>query len=256
MLFQEVRTLEDFQNWRATVVAQVRFKPDRRAIEKELTDHYQDHVRDLERLEYPTELARQRALAAMGDSEAIGKALDRVHKPWLGWLWKFSRWLMAAACLLLVVSVVLCGLPDLETWARPVTNLDPYQEQPALSCPQDVTMGPYTLRTDAVWYTEGMTPRKGKDTLILDMTSTTRRFWLQGPIFNNDYLEAVDSNGVQYQYRRAPYVTASSSSDGHIRHAFWIQVDGIENDPAWIEITYRLTGWTLHVDLPGREEAP
>lgn len=77
MLFQEVRSLEDFQNWRATVVAQVRFKPDRRAIEKELTDHYQDHVRDLERLEYPTELAGSGHWRPWGTRRPL-------EKPWTG----------------------------------------------------------------------------------------------------------------------------------------------------------------------------
>ena len=248
--------MDDFLNWQATVVERVRFKPDRVAIAAELTAHYEDHVRDLERLDYPLKLAKQRALLAMGDPEEVGRGLDRVHKPWLGWLWKVSRWLLAVACLLLVWSVMICGLPDLEAWLQPTTTLGSLSEDDgrALACPPDVKMGPYTLHTEEVRYTEGAAPREGKDTLLLSMTSTTWQFWLKGPIFYNDCLEAVDSNGIQYQYRRAPYVTVSNSSDGHIHHAFWLQVDGIENDPEWIEITYQLTGWTLHVDLPGGEE--
>ena len=66
----------EFRSWQAAVLAQVRFRPDRAAIEKELTAHYEDHVRDLERVGYDRKLAEQRALAAMGDAEAIGKALD------------------------------------------------------------------------------------------------------------------------------------------------------------------------------------
>lgn len=231
-------------------------QPDRAAIAAELTAHYEDHVRDLERLDYPLKLAKQRALLAMGDPEEVGRGLDRVHKPWLGWLWKVSRWLLAVACLLMVWSVMICGLPDVEAWLRPTTTLGSLSEDDgrALACPPDVKMGPYTLHTEEVRYAEGAAPREGKDTLLLSMTSTTWQFWLKGPIFYNDCLEAVDSNGIQYQYRRAPYVTVSDSSDGHIHHAFWLQVDSIENDPAWIEITYQLTGWTLHVDLPGGEE--
>ena len=64
-----------FDDWREQVVEQVRFRPDRKAIARELTAHFQDHVRDLERLDYPWQLAEQRALAAMGDPEQIGKAL-------------------------------------------------------------------------------------------------------------------------------------------------------------------------------------
>ena len=92
--------MDDFLNWKATVLERVRFRPDRQAIAVELTAHYEDHVRDLERLDYPPELAKQRALDAMGDPELIGRALDRVHKPWLGWLWMASRALLTMACLL------------------------------------------------------------------------------------------------------------------------------------------------------------
>ena len=86
--------MEQFRAWRATVLAQVRFWPDRKDIGQELTARYEDHVRDLERLDYPQKLAEQRALDAMGDPGSIGKALDRVHKPWLGWLWTASRILL------------------------------------------------------------------------------------------------------------------------------------------------------------------
>ena len=96
-----------FADWREQVVEQVRFKPDRKAIAAELTAHYEDHVRDLERLDYPWQLAEERALAAMGDPEQIGKALDRVHRPWLGWLWIASR-----AVLVLTVIVCLLSLPS------------------------------------------------------------------------------------------------------------------------------------------------
>ena len=248
--------MDDFQNWCATVRAQVRFRPDRAAIEKELTDHYQDHVRDLERVGYERKLAERRALAAMGDPEAIGKALDRVHKPWLGWLWKISRAVLAAACLLLAWALLIWGVPDAGTWLRPTAALGGLTEDDgrALACPPDVEMGPYTLHTAEVRYAQGAAPREGKDSLLLSMTSTTWQFWLEGPLFYNS-LEAVDSNGVQYTSYHSPRITGSSPNNGHIRNAFWIQVDGIENDPEWIEITCQGNGWAIRVDLPGGEEA-
>ena len=36
---------------------QVWFKPDRADIEREVAAHYEDHVRDLVRLDYPVEFA-------------------------------------------------------------------------------------------------------------------------------------------------------------------------------------------------------
>ena len=101
----EVMDLREFYRWRDTVVEQVRFRPDRAAVAKELTAHYVDHVKDLERLGYEQELAEQRALGAMGDPVEIGKSMDRVHQPWLGWLWLVSKW----AAILGLVVVLLMG---------------------------------------------------------------------------------------------------------------------------------------------------
>ena len=99
----EVMNLREFYRWRDSVVEQVRFRPDRAAIEEELTAHYEDHVKDLERLGYEQKLAEQRALRAMGDPVEIGRAMDRVHQPWLGWLWLVSK-------ALVVLSIIVVSL--------------------------------------------------------------------------------------------------------------------------------------------------
>lgn len=93
-----------FEIWVDAVCEQVRFRPDRKGIAKELRVHYDDHVRDLLRLGRPQELAEERALASMGNAQEVGRALDRVHKPWLGWLWEASRALVLLLAILTVVT--------------------------------------------------------------------------------------------------------------------------------------------------------
>lgn len=95
-----------FQIWVDAVCEQIRFQPDRKDIARELRIHYEDHVRDLLRLGRDRELAEERALAAMGDAQEVGRALDQVHKPWLGWLWETSRWLFRALAILALVTLV------------------------------------------------------------------------------------------------------------------------------------------------------
>lgn len=95
----------EFIRWRDRVLSQVRFKPDRKAIREELDAHYEDKVADLERLGYDRKLAESRALEAMGDAVEIGKAFDKVHKPWLGWLWKVTSWLAVILVLATVWNV-------------------------------------------------------------------------------------------------------------------------------------------------------
>lgn len=95
-----------FWDWCNAVTQQVRFWPDHAEIIRELEDHYEDHVLDLERLGYPAQLAQQRALAAMGDPEEVGRGMDAVHQPLLGWLWMVSRW---GVWLLLIVAFFVFG---------------------------------------------------------------------------------------------------------------------------------------------------
>ena len=94
----------DWQLWRDAVLEQVRFWPDHRAIQKEVDAHYEDHKKDLERLGYEPALASERTLKAMGDPKEVGRALNKAHKPWLGWLWQFTRGLLVV---LLVTAAVV-----------------------------------------------------------------------------------------------------------------------------------------------------
>ena len=61
-----------FGDWCEIVTRQVRFWPDHAEIARELGDHDEDHVRELERIGYAPQLARQRALEAIGAPEGHG----------------------------------------------------------------------------------------------------------------------------------------------------------------------------------------
>ena len=95
------------REWREAAASHVRFRPDRPAIERELADHMEDCLLDLERLGYPADEAEERVLRAMGDPVETGRALDREHAPLLGWLWVVSRWLVGLAVLILAADVFL-----------------------------------------------------------------------------------------------------------------------------------------------------
>lgn len=96
------------QMWLETATRGIRFGPDRAAAERELREHIEDKTADLQRIfpDMTTEEAQDRALSTMGDAEEIGKELAKIHKPWLGYLWRASR---AVLILVLVVSVFRWG---------------------------------------------------------------------------------------------------------------------------------------------------
>lgn len=80
-----------WRDWCRAVTDQVRFRPDRTAIEQELLAHLEDGAVDFERIGYDTAEAEKRALDAMGSAFLVGCALDRAHHPFLGWLWQATR---------------------------------------------------------------------------------------------------------------------------------------------------------------------
>ena len=97
--------MRSWWDWQDAVIKHIRFWPDRAAIAAELEAHYEDHVKDLERIGYDQNLARERALLSMGDADEVGRALDRAHKPWLGWFWLVSKWSVIVCWSMLLLTV-------------------------------------------------------------------------------------------------------------------------------------------------------
>ena len=240
--------------WRDQALEQVRFRPDRWAIGQELTAHYEDHCRDLERVGYERSLAEERALTAMGDPEAVGMALDRAHKPWLGWLWEGSRALILLLVLLILGTAAFSGYgwgsfrywTLFSGWEDP----DPYAgfDAEELACPAPIQAGAYTITVDRAryWVTE-----TGQGNLILQVTCTTGQFWLEGPDLY-DTLKAVDSNGTLYRYGWFPGKIIGFNDDSHILSQGSIRVERISDQPEWVEITQPMGDWSLRVELPGK----
>lgn len=122
--------MKNFEAWKTEVLRYIRFFPDRGAIARELEDHYEDGVKDLLRIGYAEDLARERALTAMGQAEEVGRGLDAAHRPGLGWLWYISR----AVCAALMLGLLFWTWADnwtvirndLRNRASPVTDWADY----------------------------------------------------------------------------------------------------------------------------------
>lgn len=101
----------------------VRFRPDHEAITQELTGHLEDHKDAL--LEGDPDMplleAEYRAVAAMGDAEALGRWLDSIHSPVLGW---FQIWFFRVV-VLVGVLVLLLFLPQAERAAQHLASRPP-----------------------------------------------------------------------------------------------------------------------------------
>ncbi len=98
-----------WEKWLKAATKEIRFPPDREAVREELAAHLEDRAADLRRVfpEMTEEEARERAAGEMGDASEIGKALGKIHKPWLGWLWTASKILLGLALAVLVIQALL-----------------------------------------------------------------------------------------------------------------------------------------------------
>lgn len=73
----------NFDDWCYHAVAEIRFKPDREAVFRELKNHLEDHYEYLLAQGTVPEKAMTLAMEAMGDPEEIAPQLGKIHKPWL-----------------------------------------------------------------------------------------------------------------------------------------------------------------------------
>ena len=135
--------------WLDAATNRIRFKPDRAAVRAELDAHLEDKIQDLRRI-FPNLSAweaTQQALAGMGDPEEIGRELAKLHKPWLGYLWRLSQVVLALAL------ICLGGLAALGLWGRltdtpaPASGLE-YDRAVSFSGPDALSAGFYTLQAE------------------------------------------------------------------------------------------------------------
>lgn len=266
------------REWLDEVTGRIRFQPDRKAVFEELIAHIQDRSDDLVSRGYTRQEADERTLAAMGDPAEVGRQLDEVHQPWLGWLWMVSRWLAGVAGLVLLWCLLFSGM--FSGWGKDrLSNpyLDPdtgvmqhefYGEQRRTYYWEgdgaETTWDRYTfrIRKAAVW-----------DNTPYDLYGcmTVEGFfpWEDYLYLNEAY--AVDDLGNRYQNFQSIYF-----DDGLYEESGWkmldlgwgwyrglttwwyeFQITGLDPEAQWVELRFERAGRNiaLRIDLTGGEGA-
>ena len=203
--------------WLYIATRGIRFRPDRAAVRAELAAHLEDKQADLQRIfpEMSREEAERRAVESMGDAWEVRKQLAKIHRPWLGYLWRLSQVLAVLACLWLVSFGLLQGEdaylgdnPYSEWWdvddlpgaavmgddddLRYLPGDDPNQLL-ALEIGQteQVAGQNVSLRRAALW--------QGEDglELYLYLRVDTWRFWERG-VLREEWMKVTDDRGNCY----------------------------------------------------------
>lgn len=246
--------MNDFYTWCYHAVSEIRYKPDREAVFRELMAHLEDHYDALIEQGHSPEEAQRLALKAMGSAEEIAPQLGQIHKPFLGYLYSVAKWLALAAsvwAVFLLVSFWGSHIHAVRSTANYQSLLSVSQggfySQPNVSATSDG----YRFRiTEAAVNAEG-------DTLYLEL-QTRYWFWMKEPAIAGHFW-ATDSNGNYYasraeaHYDDIPKVTTGGGMSTSGITSRKLEIVHFDGDAQWVELHYDRDGRNivLRIDLTG-----
>ena len=261
-----------FQAWLDEAVKGIVFRPDRAAVRQELADHLEDRTADLKRI-FPNltdEEARDRALAWMGDAAEVSRQLARVHRPWLGWLWRASQVLLAVSLAWLFLIGPHWGwLADQFGWfddgPHGVSEGAETEIRIPFSSEETVRAGPYTLRAEGVLE---LNPLSDWDAGYFQVTwhAWSPRFW-ETPTAST-YWQAEDDQNNRYPsyHQWSVYGRLGTQSQQRVYSLTWrrsglgwtgeSQVEAVPQDAQWVRLTLDLGAEPVTVLLEREEEQP
>ena len=248
--------------WLDTATGKIVFRPDREAVRKELEAHFED-------LREARGLDEEAATAAMGDPSALAEELGRIHRPWPGYLWRVSRWLLLAA---LVACLALCGRKVLRnTVQTPLDRLPGWELydyltwkfETVIGAPEEyemlpggsVTAGGCTIRAESAVIRRTGDAARETPWWSLSLYFHINAGWRGEELcWGPDIISEIrDSAGNRYgvygpsQY----YYYGSSSALPFLGQKAALYLNDVPEDTAWVEIDigHGELERTLHVDL-------
>lgn len=258
--------------WLDRATRQIRYAPDRKAVRQELEDHILDRQESYIAQGLGEYEAQQKAVADMGDPNAIAEELGRIHAPWWGYLWKLSRVALVLVVIWFGISAFSHfrqdGLPDYYTPFKPQTgDMFTYasgKTSRVLSTWElegSVKLGGYRFSVPVAylehmepWTYEDGTNSEGLYILRIYLRSGTWKLWEPSSLAQDMILAhtATDSRGLQYAYGMEEgqdymcYTYEGSPGVGWYEVKLYLP-DG--NAPDWVNIPIGCSGDSLRVNL-------
>lgn len=276
-----------WKSWAFRACAHIRFKPDRAAVEEELLAHLEDKAEAILREKDLTVYeAEQQALASMGDPDEVGRQLAAVHKPWLGYLWLWSRRVLIV-CVVAAVWLSLgfsqrvgFGESDLRWWLD-FPGYDGYREHYTITelspeCRDESDGYTFTVPAAAVWANEAFVAREEYEgevyeyaveentALYLTVRATSLLPSTEGCAAFRDFY-VVDDQGNHYWSMNDPDVIYTWQDErslcgnygpsGLWTSEYEASINTIDPAASWIELRYDRDGRDvrLRIDLTGGE---
>ena len=282
-MWEYKETTYTMKQWCELAASYIRFPPDRPAVEQELMEHLQDKVDDFISHGIPKIEAERKAVQEMGEPKETGMLLRQIHKPYLGWVWRITQWIVG---ILLVYSLI-----HLWGWVRDM-NLqaetgfayrDPFSSLENVSSAQ--SDGGYDQRVlyvepDCSAKLDGYTFKLTKAACWEDyytadsVVSDYSRMYFLVEVSNLSpwlvetdlprWFYAVDSLGNHYYsshentYTYEPSIHGNGHRTGIFTQTWYMWTENyVSQEAEWLELRFERDGkeLSLRVDLTGGEEA-
>ncbi len=212
--------MSGIEEWILLSTAHIAFPPDRKPVAEEIRASYEDHRDALIEAGESSDRAAYLALQAMGDPDEAGELLAQVHKPWLGWAWKVSRWVLAILLIAFLWSVGAgisgySSLPEYFMHGAPIPWLEEDLPQDGKwiilkngSCEKTVTAGDYAITVERAMVVNS---EKYDDPFCVILLRLDSPWILKMPRAFTFMLQARDDKGVWYQ--AAAYIPAQERAE-------------------------------------------
>ena len=249
--------------WLDTAVAGIRFKPDQRAVRAELQAHLEDKTADLQRIfpDMTGEEAETRAVEEMGDAAEIGKELALLHKPWLGYLWRASKWI-AILSVVLLMAINILNNDHYQSAGYPLWG--GFSEVRGRTEGEKIQLGGYTFQIVGAAYLDYVQDWRGiEDRVQVYIRVSTPRFWerinegalqsaltMTGP---EGWVWSMDSGKVQtiWEEGRNELICGLQRAEWGLFHDTYVaygDLEWTEGEPVCLEFDFGKGSFTLTVD--------
>lgn len=266
------------ERWCDEAVSYIRFPPDRGAVKQELLWHMEDKRAFYKEKGQSSYDAEQSVIRDMGTAKETGLLLRKIHRPYLGWLWRISQWVLAITLILAFFGFF--GRNKIDGKELYYYGYDPYEDTEYESESESAWRSGYyrpestayvdgyryTLKEAALWHGE----LKEND---LFGAREYDSFWFRIEVFNPRpwavitelprRMYGVDSLGNYYgsaYERRYSYETQIGGNPrrtGLLTYEWDMWVENfVLQEAEWLELRYEGEGRcvVLRIDLTGGEQ--
>lgn len=247
-------------NWCIGAVDKIKYPPDRKAVQKELRQHLDDRCEDFLAQGMTEEEAIRKTLETMGDYDQIADQLAAIHRPFWGFAYSISKWLLIIIAAVMVIHLIVGMINHKKAFISivdwvPASSAEykpmRYVQPECKGSSDGYTFTVKQAQITELVYTYDDGTRETKTYLFVFVNITTLNP-LALPCEGADAFWGTDNRGLHYAQTDIQYRTSSTKYPFSNNCIFQIPLDSYE-DLTWFELHYDREGrdLVLHIDMTG-----